>query len=301
MPTCLLGLGSNVGDSEATLRAAVADITALPDVQLVRHSAWHRTRPVGGPPDQADYINGAVVVETTIAPLTLLAELQQIETRHGRVRRERWSPRTLDIDVLLYGNGVSETAMLTLPHPRLTFRKFVLEPAAEVAPKMLHPVIGWPIERFLLHLEWASDSVALVSPSEALREKVAGLLSERCGARPIARPEFETADHHWPALWTTWLELPAQTPHQPPSAGKQSELPYAAAAFPKLSVLLDADVAHRGADKLQWSTLVRQPGRGPTLRLQSSNTQEIEADVLAAVDAVWPDLGPASANRLESM
>jgi 2-amino-4-hydroxy-6-hydroxymethyldihydropteridine diphosphokinase len=301
MATCLLGLGSNLGDSEATLRAAVADIAALPDVQVLRQSAWVRTRPVGGPTDQADYVNGAVVIESTIAPLRLLAELQQIEARHGRVRGERWSPRPLDIDILLYANEVSETAMLLLPHPRMTFRRFVLEPAAEIAPKMLHPVIGWPIEQLLLHLEWASDLLALVSPSDVIRERIATILVERRGARFVTRSKFTTADHHWPRLWSTWLKLPTKTPTDVAVGRQQSELPYAAAAFPKLSVLLDADIAyHRGADKLQWSTLVRQPGRGPTLRLQTSDWSEIESEAIAAVDAVWPDLGPSGADRLKS-
>jgi 2-amino-4-hydroxy-6-hydroxymethyldihydropteridine diphosphokinase len=287
MPTSLLGLGSNLGDSEATLRAALLDIAALPDIQVVRHSTWHRTRPVGGPPDQADYLNGAAVIETKIAPLTLLAELQQIEARHGRVRAERWAPRTLDIDLLLYGNEVAETQMLILPHPRLTYREFVLRPAAEIAPRMLHPVIGWPIEKLLIHLRAASDSMAIVSPSEPLRTHLANVLVEQRDARSIERPRFATADHHWPPLWTSWLELPSQKSQRSASTPGHAELPYAAAAFPKLSVLLDADVAHRGADKLQWSTLVRQPGRGPTLRLQTADPQEIEAELLAAVDAVW--------------
>jgi 2-amino-4-hydroxy-6-hydroxymethyldihydropteridine diphosphokinase len=288
MPTCLLGLGSNVGDSEATLQKAVAEITALPNLQVVRHSTWHRSRAVGGPAGQAEYVNGAAIVETTIAPLTLLAELQQIETRLGRVRGERWGPRTLDIDVLLYGSEVSETAMLTLPHPRMTFRRFVLEPAVEIAPKMLHPVIGWPIERLLMHLEKASELVAIVSPSDAVREQVAKAAVDRCGAVAAKRPTFDTVEHHWPSLWTTWLQMPTRASRKPDAAGAQTPvLPYAAAAFPKLSILLDADVARRGADKLRWSTLVRQPGRGPTLRLQSSDLPEIETEVLAAVDAAW--------------
>ena len=79
MTTALLGLGSNVGDSEATLTAAIAEIAVLPDVQVVRHSKWYRTPAVGGPANQSDYVNGAAVIETTIAPLTLLAELQHIE------------------------------------------------------------------------------------------------------------------------------------------------------------------------------------------------------------------------------
>ncbi|HEY2759594.1 MAG TPA: 2-amino-4-hydroxy-6-hydroxymethyldihydropteridine diphosphokinase, partial [Pirellulales bacterium] len=231
--------------------------------------------------------NGAATIETKIAPLTLLAELQQIESRHGRVRTERWAPRTLDVDILLYGNDVAETPMLVLPHPRLTYREFVLQPATEIAPRMLHPVIGWSIEQLCLHLAAASDSLAILSPSEQLRTQLAGLLTDRRGAKQIDRARFPTADRHWPPLWTTWLELPFQKSRQQTGVARKGELPYAAAAFPKLSVLLDADLAHRGADKLQWSTLVRQPGRGPTLRLQSTNPQEIEAELLAAVDAVW--------------
>lgn len=288
MPTCLLGLGSNLGDSESTLRAAVGEITALPDVQVVRHSEWHRTKPVGGPPDQPDYVNGVVLVESTIPPLRFLAELQQIETRHGRTRDERWAPRTLDIDILLYGNDVSETPMLTLPHPRMTFRKFVLEPAAEIAPKMLHPTIGWPIQRLLLHLQQASNQLALVTPSDDLRQWLVSLLAARVGVRQIDRPTFATANQFWPPLWTTWLEVPAAAAPAAQDAEQKPALPYAAAAFPKLSALIDADIAHRGADKLQWSTLVRQPGRGPTLRLQTVDRLEVEAEVFAAVKAVWP-------------
>lgn len=287
MPTTLLGLGSNLGDSEATLNAALVDLAALPDVQIVRQSSWHRTRPIGGPANQADYLNGAAVIETKIAPLTLLAELQKIEARHGRVRTERWAPRTLDIDLLLYGSDVAETHMLTLPHPRMTYREFVLRPAAEIAARMLHPTIGWPIDQLLIHLQAASNHLAILSPSESLRMHLADLLVEQRKACRIDRAKFTTADHHWPPLWTTWLEFSPRTSNSSRSSPPQSQLPYGAATFPKLSVLLDADVAHRGADKLHWSTLVRQPGRGPTLRLQTTEPQEIEAELLAAVDAVW--------------
>lgn len=286
MPTCLLAIGSNLGDSAATLRAAVNEIAAIPNIRLIRQSGWHRTRPVGGPSGQTDYLNGAALVETTIPPLTLLAELQKIEDRHGRTRIERWGPRTLDIDLLLYGNEVSETEMLTLPHPRMTFRRFVLEPAVEIAPKMLHPVVGWPLQQLLLHLEQAADLLAIVSPSNAIRKQLTDFLSQNSAATSTESPKFETADRHWPPLWTNWLRVPPSANVANPKL-PTTELPYAAAAFPKLSILLDADVAHRGADKLRWSTLVRQPGRGSMLRLQSPDHSEIEAEVLAAISAVW--------------
>jgi 2-amino-4-hydroxy-6-hydroxymethyldihydropteridine diphosphokinase len=287
MPTCLLGLGSNLGDREATFRAALADITALPDVQLVEHSKWYRSQPVGGPPDQGEFLNAAAVIETTVAPLQLLDELGKLESRLGRQPAERWSPRTIDIDILLYGNEVAETAMLTLPHPRMSFRRFVLEPAVEIAPRMLHPTIGWPVERLLLHLNAASDQVAIVSLLADSRRRLADLIQQQDNATVVESPAFATAEHHWPSAWTTWLTLHSSSRESKRAGNPARHLPYAAAAFPKLSILIDAAFA-KPADKLQWSTLVRQPGRGPTLRLQTSDTAEIEVEALAAIAAVWP-------------
>jgi 2-amino-4-hydroxy-6-hydroxymethyldihydropteridine diphosphokinase len=288
MVTCLLGLGSNVGNREATLLAALADIKALPDLQIVQHSKWYRSQPIGGPPDQGEFLNAAAVIETTIAPLLLLDELGKLETRLCRQPGERWSARTIDIDILLYATEVTETAMLTLPHPRMSFRRFVLEPATEVAPRMLHPTTGWPVERLLLHLNAASDQVAIVSPSADSRSRLAGVIREHCGANETQPPIFATAEHHWPSSWTSWLTLHSSLRESESAANDSpAHLPYAAAAFPKLTILIDGPFA-KPADKLQWSTLVRQPGRGPTLRLQTPVPAEIDAEALAAIAAVWP-------------
>jgi 2-amino-4-hydroxy-6-hydroxymethyldihydropteridine diphosphokinase len=285
MTTCLLGLGSNLGDREATLRAALADITALPDIQVAHHSEWFRSRPVGGPEGQDEYLNAAAVIETTIPPLRLLDELKKLESRHGRFPSERWSARPIDVDILLYGTDVAETEMLTLPHPRMSFRPFVLEPAAQVAPKMLHPTIGWPVERLLLHLKLASDKLAIVSPANEDRTRLAQAVRQSGNVIAISAPEFQTAEHHWPAAWTSWFAVKSDTASTEQQETKPA-LPYAAAAFPKLTILLDGPFA-KPADKLQWSTLVRQPGRGPTLRLQTPNPAEIDAEALAAIAAVW--------------
>jgi 2-amino-4-hydroxy-6-hydroxymethyldihydropteridine diphosphokinase len=288
MATALLGLGSNLGDREATLRAAIAAIDALPDVLVRRTSEFHRSRPVGGPEGQGEFLNAAATIETKTPPLRLLAELQDIESRHGRtVRMARWSARTLDIDLLLYDSEVIETPMLTLPHPRLTFRRFVLTPAAEVAARSLHPVIGWPIERLLLHLHAASDLVAIVSPSEKYRRHIGDFVAKRFGARPAEGPTFENAEQLWPAALTSWLKMNAVSSESAPAAAKTPALPYAAAAFPKLTILLDGDSTSVNLAKSQWSAVVRRPGRGPTLRLQASEAAAFEAEIEAAIEAVW--------------
>lgn len=289
MTPCLLALGSNLGDREAMLRTALDDITALPDVQLARHSTWYPSQPVGGPGGQGEFLNAAAVIETTIPLPRLLAELNQIESRLGRREGERWAARPIDVDILLYGSEVSETTTLTVPHPRMSYRRFVLEPAVEVAAKMLHPTIGWPVERLLLHLDSASDQVAIVSPSVESRERLAEIAVRQYGTNRVDAPTFATAEHHWPASWTIWIGVPAPA-RSAAAASDASALLYAAAAFPKLTVLLDGPF-DKPADKLQWSTLVRQPGRGPTLRLKTTDTTEVDAETLAAIAGIWPDLG----------
>jgi 2-amino-4-hydroxy-6-hydroxymethyldihydropteridine diphosphokinase len=298
MPTCLLGLGSNLGDRETTLRAALAEIDALPNARLVRHSTWIRTRPIGTP-DQEEFLNGAAVVDTTIEPLRFLEHLQRIEMRHGRQRTERWAARTLDIDLLLYGDEVIETAALTVPHLRMAFRRFVLEPATEIAPRTIHPVIGWPLERLRLHLDAARNELAVLSPSESIRRELAKNLIEKFAARPIDRPTFKTADSLWPPSYASWMALDSQVQEGQPTQVKTGGLAYAAAAFPKLTILLDADGDGPTAAKSKWSAIVRQPGRGPMLRLQQLDQAIVRAEVFAAVESIWPDLGPAQANRLE--
>jgi 2-amino-4-hydroxy-6-hydroxymethyldihydropteridine diphosphokinase len=300
MATALLGLGANLGNREETLRAALTEIEALPDVRIRRASEFYKTRPLGGPAAQGDYVNAAAVIETKTPPLQLLDEMQDIESRHGRApTSERWAARPLDIDLLLYDDEVTETAMLVLPHPRMTFRRFVLQPAAEIAPRMLHPVIGWPVERLLLHLNAASDRVAIVSPSEKYRRHFANFLANRFIARPVDRPTFATAEQFWPAQLTLWLEFDAPSVTSSNPSTKRSALPYAAAAFPKLTILIDADSDSPQVAKSQWSATVRRPGRGPTLRLQETESAMFQAEIAAAVESVWPDLGPKNAARLE--
>ncbi|WP_411734534.1 2-amino-4-hydroxy-6-hydroxymethyldihydropteridine diphosphokinase [Paeniglutamicibacter sp.] len=134
MVSCILALGSNLGERAGTLQAAVAELAAAAGIELVGVSDTAVTKPVGGPAGQPDFLNLVLRVNTTLAPLELLAACQEIELAHHRTREVRWGPRTLDIDVITYGDETSSDPVLTLPHPRASARGFVLLPWSWMEP-----------------------------------------------------------------------------------------------------------------------------------------------------------------------
>jgi 2-amino-4-hydroxy-6-hydroxymethyldihydropteridine diphosphokinase len=144
---CAIALGSNLGDSLATLKSAIATLNNTPEITVNSHSSWYKTAPVG--PPQPDYINACAILEVALEPEQLLATLLEIEIKFNRIRREKWGPRTLDLDLLLYDDLILETPTLTLPHPRMTERAFVLVPLAEIAPDWVHPVTKSAIAQIL--------------------------------------------------------------------------------------------------------------------------------------------------------
>jgi 2-amino-4-hydroxy-6-hydroxymethyldihydropteridine diphosphokinase len=145
-----LGLGANLGDPAANLAAAVAAL-AVPGVRPRRRARLYRTAPLG-PPGQPDYLNTAVEVDTALAPHALLAVAQAIEDRLGRVRTVRWGARTLDVDVLLFGDEVIRAPDLVVPHPELARRRFVLAPLADLAAERRVPGLGHTVGELLAAL-----------------------------------------------------------------------------------------------------------------------------------------------------
>jgi 2-amino-4-hydroxy-6-hydroxymethyldihydropteridine diphosphokinase len=141
MNTAYVALGANLGNPKATVLAAFAALANLPESRVARCSSLYRTAPVGIL-SQPDFVNAVALLETTLAPETLLDALLDIEARFGRIRRERNGPRTLDLDLLLYDDIELDLPRLTLPHPRLHLRAFVLLPLAEVAPDLAIPRRG---------------------------------------------------------------------------------------------------------------------------------------------------------------
>lgn len=134
LTSCILALGSNLGERAGTLEAAVAELGATGGITVQSVSPTAVTKPVGGPAGQPDFLNLVMRVETTLEPLALLAACHNVEQTHLRTREVRWGARTLDIDVITYGNQLSDDPVLTIPHPRAAIRGFVLLPWSWMEP-----------------------------------------------------------------------------------------------------------------------------------------------------------------------
>lgn len=148
-----IALGSNLGDREQSIRRAALALSGLAGTRVAAFSTLHETAPVGGVA-QGPYLNAAALVETCLDPWELLGGMLRIERELGRDRAKerRWGPRTVDLDLILYGDRVIEHAELTVPHPRMQERLFVLAPLVEVAPDLVHPVLRRSVRRLYENL-----------------------------------------------------------------------------------------------------------------------------------------------------
>lgn len=141
MATVYLSFGSNMGDREQQINDALSWLNTLPETKVTKISSLYETAPVGGV-KQDDFLNGIVALDTNLSPLELLDSLQEIELKLNRVRKIHWGPRTIDLDIVLFGDLVVESERLKVPHPLMHERSFVLIPLNEIAPQAIHPVLN---------------------------------------------------------------------------------------------------------------------------------------------------------------
>ena len=151
MERIIIGFGSNQGESARIFREAIETLRVCPHVDLVQASSYYRTKPVG-PIQQNWFINGVVECLTALKPDELLEALMDIEADFGRVRDAKWGPRTLDLDILFYGDQMISLPHLEIPHPLIQERLFVLMPLAEITPRWVHPRYGTPVRELLTSL-----------------------------------------------------------------------------------------------------------------------------------------------------
>jgi 2-amino-4-hydroxy-6-hydroxymethyldihydropteridine diphosphokinase len=206
----LIAMGSNLGDRGPTLEAAVGLLHEAPGVSVRAVSSFHETLPAGGPAGQGAFLNAAAALETTLEPSSLLRKLHEAEDRLGRSRTVRWGERTLDLDLLLFGDSILDTPDLTVPHLRMAVRRFVLAPLAEIAPEAVDPLTRRTVAGLLANLDRRPGLVALA------RSACAPRLTHALGR--------ELRPSGWMVTDTGWDEnLPAVRPTFVVVAGAEAE------------------------------------------------------------------------------
>ncbi|UUO06053.1 2-amino-4-hydroxy-6-hydroxymethyldihydropteridine diphosphokinase [Blastopirellula sp. J2-11] len=204
MPDSLIALGANLGDRRQTLDSAIAMLRETPGVVDLQVSPYHGTTPIGGPDGQPEFLNAAARFFTHQSVEEVHARLIEIEQNHGRVRIERWGARRLDLDLLLFDQQRIDTASLEVPHPRMTFRRFVMEPAVEVAADMRHPICQRTLGELLEHWNAADPVVRIVASDDAAVEALIEQVRQTTDF-PILRDDPTTASQESSLLvfWQT--------------------------------------------------------------------------------------------------
>jgi 2-amino-4-hydroxy-6-hydroxymethyldihydropteridine diphosphokinase len=253
MHDCLIAFGSNEGSTGNILQQAVFELEQTSEVQVSACSQPLTTQAVGGPKDQPCFLNAAIRIQTSRSPIEIHKRLVEIESKLGRKRRERWGPRKIDLDLLLFDERSVETENLVIPHPRMSFRRFVLEPAAEIAADMVHVTSGLTLDQLIRHLNERDNLIVYVrrGRDDELSSTIGSIV---------------------PATWKFENVSPAEF------SGYQSK-----AKLVAYVVVLDSN---RGSNN-QPSRSSRISFAGPTLELPAEPDQA-RIEIAAAIDAMAP-------------
>ena len=185
MHQALIALGANIGNKEANVLRAVDMLDQLPKLQVEKVSKIHVTAPIGGPENQDMFANAAILVNSELKAPEVVEKLLEIEVEFGRHRDIRWQARELDLDLLLYGDEVLTETDYIIPHPRMSFRRFVLEPAAEVAPEMRHPIANLTISDLLNRINQPLNLIGICSQNPDSDRELARIIEKKTSNRSI--------------------------------------------------------------------------------------------------------------------
>ncbi len=266
MTRCLIAVGTNLGNRAVALDRALSALSKLPSTTLLARSRWHETTPVGGPAGQEIFFNGAIVLETSLSARSLAGHLWQVETDFGRTRRVRWDARVLDLDILLYGNQRINEADLVIPHPRMTFRRFVLDPAVEIAGSMVHPPSGWTLAALRRQLCQAARQVVVVAGDSQCAEWLSEQLQrDFLGASQVSGRVVDTI-----------------------AVRQLSRIPLS-----RTVAALDRPALVIALDPLEEEQLVErvldQMGPGPLARITAAEPATVLQEARAAIRSAWPE------------
>ncbi|MEM9657754.1 MAG: 2-amino-4-hydroxy-6-hydroxymethyldihydropteridine diphosphokinase [Planctomycetota bacterium] len=298
MANCLLALGSNLGDRRRQLVDAVAAIDRLARTRIIAASELAATTPIGGPAGQDAFLNAAVQIQTGLPPRELLTELHAIEQSCGRQRRIRWDARTLDLDILLYGRHVLIDPAVTIPHPRMEYRGFVLRPAAEAAGWMVHAGNQWTVRALSEHLDAADNEAVVAGLDQVQVDAVVERLSKRFGLGGVESVTNRSAAS--PAPWKIGRWRDARHLDAKMRSAGRADLQ----SRPKLIIALvggahrversASDVANGGDCQRQWRRLMHLPDSGPIAWIETTDANRRLDEAAAAVQAVWPQAAIAN-------
>ena len=317
MTNSLIAFGANLGNRTESLDQACQRLSTHEQVTVVARSRHYQTSPIGGPAGQEQFLNAAILIDTSLSPQQLLVLLQRIETELGRDRQQRWDQRPIDLDLLLYDTLTLDEDQLQIPHPHMAFRRFVLEPAVEIAPTLIHPNNGWTIQQLYEHLNTAKNYLALIGPPGSGKTDAARNVCERLGGHLALTPDLPPTSERVEEIETLVIEqrlrqleavaeriMPATENGTAPTFAisdfwlnqsyayvqetleQQAQEQFLAhwettvsqALQPKLRVLLEP-----AEGQTELSKLAQQPLQGPLLRLTDCRPQAVVEEVSAAV------------------
>jgi len=277
MVRCLVGFGSNTGDLQSWFEQTVALLEQHPEIEQLKCSQPLRTKAILGesanckksntdqsndPSSDSEYLNSVISLETSLDAKRLFELTRKIETKLGRERSDRWTARTVDLDILLFGDQVIETDQLTIPHPRMSFRRFVLQGAVEVAPDMVHPESYVPIKALWHRIIFGPRKVLWLASD---REKLDEARQVKDGLAKVSAGPFFPGPESWEIVI-----------HHLASARELERHPMAAEEY---SLLL-----YSGGDK-EFHKVARWFG-GPLLNLSNCSSSFLKREIAAAAEAM---------------